>query len=73
MKKKKKSEQIKIGSLITALFIVSTNVGYGIEIAEDFINNEIIHEEDKDGVTSTAPNIKIKNNGIRYSSTRDTL
>ena len=69
MKKKKKSEQIKIGSLITVLFIVSTNMGYGIEIAEDFINNEIIHEEDKDGVTSIAPNIKIKNNGIISSIT----
>ena len=69
MKNKKKSEQIKIGSLITALFIVSTSMGYGIEITEDLINNGIIHEEGKDGVAPTASNIKIKNNGIISSIT----
>ena len=61
--------KLKLSAFLLSLFIASVKMGYGIEITEDFINNEIIHEEDKDGVKSTASNIIIKNNGIISSIT----
>jgi hypothetical protein len=60
MKKKKISERLKIGSLITALFIVSSSIGYGIEITEDFINGNIV----KDGLNIEGEKISIINNGV---------
>ena len=66
MKKKKSSERLKIGYLITALFIVSASIGYGIEITEDLVNDEIINN----GVVVNINNlgISITNNGTITSN-----
>lgn len=49
---------------ILVAFLITGNIGYGIDISEDFINETIIKEDNQTGLFLKADNLNIINNGV---------
>ena len=63
MKKKKLNNRLKRISFITSLFVVSTNMGYGIDVVEDFVNEGSILTTEGNGIDLKREGINITNSG----------
>ena len=48
---------------IIGLFLITGNLGYGIDIYEDYINENVLVEIDKNGLDLKSNNLNITNNG----------
>ena len=69
MKKKKLNNRLKRISFITSLFVVSANMGYGIDVVEDFVNEGSILVTEGNGIDLKREGINITNSGTISSVT----